>query len=196
MLRRPTSNSYIEFLKEMKNSDETRFKELMEEYIEEYRQFLLGMHDGDLYEDDFEEKEQTILMTESPIERLFYITFKNVIRQEAAEPLTEVTFDLSTQGEVNSHRVDFVMTSFTTSEQVMSTIFIELDGHEYHSSKEQKKSDNKRTRALSSEADAIIRFTGSEVYEDPESCVHESMKVLRKKHNKRRADLWNRGSRQ
>lgn len=191
-MKKPKSRTYKDFVKEIEKSDETRFKELVEKYVEEYRQFLLGMYDGDVYEDRYEDIDYTILVTESPIERLFYITFKNVIREEADDPLSDINYEIKPQVEVGTHRVDFVMTCFTTTEQVMSVMFIELDGHEYHSTKEQKTADNKRTRALSSKADAVIRFTGTEVFQDPEQCVRESMRVLRKKHNHKRMALWSR----
>ncbi len=192
MINRPKSKSYREFVKEIEKSDENRLQDLIEQYVEEYRHFLLGLYPNDVYEDKYEDIDYTILVTESPIERLFYIAFKNVIREETSDPLGDVSFDIKPQVEVSSHRVDFVMSSFTPTESVGSVLFIELDGHEYHSTKEQKKADNQRTRVLSSEADAIIRFTGTEVYENPENCVHEAMRVLRKKHNKKRIALRSR----
>ena len=48
---------------------------------------------------------------------------------------------------------------------------IELDGHEYHKTKEQRDHDYKRERYLQKLGYNVIRFTGTEVFLDDRKCV-------------------------
>lgn len=61
-------------------------------------------------------------------------------------------------------------------------IAIECDGHEYHSSKEQITKDNIRARKLTRAGWSVLRFSGSEIYEDSQnelrSLVEEVFKIL------------------
>lgn len=50
---------------------------------------------------------------------------------------------------------------------------IECDGHKYHKSKEQTKRDRKRDRFFQFWGWHIVRFTGSEIYADPDACAEE-----------------------
>lgn len=59
-------------------------------------------------------------------------------------------------------------------------IGIELDGHEFHSSKEQFTKDRQRQRDLEAEGWRIIRFSGSEVHADAGQCVTELQSWLEK----------------
>lgn len=53
-------------------------------------------------------------------------------------------------------------------------IVIECDGHDYHEkTKEQVKMNNKRERALKSAGYEVLRFSGSEIYENPYRCASE-----------------------
>lgn len=63
------------------------------------------------------------------------------------------------------YRVDFILMD--------ARLIIELDGHDYHSSKEQLRNDAQRQRYLAKAGYTIIRFTGSEIYEDCAACVQE-----------------------
>lgn len=48
---------------------------------------------------------------------------------------------------------------------------VELDGHEYHKTKEQRDYDYKRERYLQRCGHIVIRFTGTEVFLDARKCV-------------------------
>lgn len=59
-----------------------------------------------------------------------------------------------------------------------TNVLIELDGHDYHKTKEQRTSDAKRQRYLEKKGFRVIRFTGSEIYRDLEGCVKETEEAL------------------
>jgi len=68
------------------------------------------------------------------------------------------------------YRVDFILKD--------ARLIIELDGHEYHSSKEQLEKDAIRQRYLSRAGYTVIRFTGREVNRNPAACVSEVREIL------------------
>ena len=55
---------------------------------------------------------------------------------------------------------------------------VELDGHDFHSTKEARSRDTKRDRALIKHGWQVIRFTGSDIFRDIDSCVEECIEVL------------------
>lgn len=50
---------------------------------------------------------------------------------------------------------------------------IEIDGHDYHKTKEQRDYDYKRERYLMKNGYFVIRFTGTEVFLEPEKCLED-----------------------
>ncbi|MFC3831957.1 MULTISPECIES: endonuclease domain-containing protein [Deinococcus] len=56
-------------------------------------------------------------------------------------------------------------------------LIVELDGHDYHSSKEQREYDAKRDRYLSKKGFRVIRFTGREVNRDVNKCVQDTIEI-------------------
>jgi very-short-patch-repair endonuclease len=58
-------------------------------------------------------------------------------------------------------------------------VAVELDGHEYHKTKEQRTKDAARDRWLMARGIRVVRFTGSEVFADPQKCVRELLDVVR-----------------
>lgn len=56
---------------------------------------------------------------------------------------------------------------------INTSLCIEVDGERYHSSKKQRVRDNVRDRWLTLHGWRILRFTGSEVWEDSKSCASE-----------------------
>lgn len=63
------------------------------------------------------------------------------------------------------YRVDFILKD--------ARLIIELDGHEYHSTKEELENDAIRQRYLSRAGYTVIRFTGREINKNPSACVSE-----------------------
>lgn len=97
--------------------------------------------------------------TGSPIERAFAAAW---FVRFGAFPKTEVSIQ---KHDGSYYRVDFLLPGGT---------IVELDGHDWHSSKPQRAKDAKRDRDLTGLGYRVIRFTGSEVHADPDACVAEA----------------------
>ena len=87
---------------------------------------------------------------ESPIE----VLWKCLTEKLAAGGLALI----KPQYKVEPYRVDFAVPN--------KKLAVELDGHGFHSSKEQRTRDAQRDRHLMTEGWQVIRFTGSEMYKD------------------------------
>jgi very-short-patch-repair endonuclease len=59
-------------------------------------------------------------------------------------------------------------------------VCVELDGHDYHKTKEQRTSDAQRQRWLEMNNWRVIRFTGTEVHKNVWSCVKQTIAFLNK----------------
>lgn len=105
------------------------------------------------------------------------------IVEEAESPVEEMmalglawfgdSYDVTAQERVGERRVDFVL-RFKDS-----TLAVEVDGHDFHErTKEQAQRDKARDRALLLAGYPVIRFTGSEVYENPYLAAAEALDVL------------------
>lgn len=71
------------------------------------------------------------------------------------------------------YRVDFILKD--------ARLIIELDGYDYHYTKEQLKNDAIRQRYLTRAGYSVIRFTGSEIYQNVKSCVEEISTIYRER---------------
>jgi len=104
---------------------------------------------------------------ESPIEMLFWNT---------------AYFELSKFGEfspqmpIGPYRLDFTLTEIPDAPFVK--IAIEIDGHDYHKTKSQRDNDSARDRYLQRNGWNVIRFTGGQVYNDPQRCVEEAKELI------------------
>lgn len=99
---------------------------------------------------------------ESPMELMFYNAIKGKIRD--IEPQWEVVSD----GRL--YRVDFAIPS--------RKIAFEIDGHEYHKTRAQRTHDARRERDLQKEGWRVIRFTGSEIYNDLSRCISDACRLV------------------
>ncbi len=82
------------------------------------------------------------------------------------------------QHQLGDYRVDFALRRFALGEgdTVLSTpiIVVECDGHEFHErTKEQATRDKERDRLLQSAGHVVLRFTGSELWREPEKCIDQ-----------------------
>lgn len=102
-------------------------------------------------------------LLESPIEEMFWTAASQEID------------GLTPQHQIGQYRVDFAIPH--------KLIVIELDGHRFHKTKEQRTSDAKRERDLQCNGWRVIRFTGSEIYSDTRQCV-EQVKLIIEQLNK------------
>jgi very-short-patch-repair endonuclease len=86
--------------------------------------------------------------------------------------------DLQAQFPIDLSIVDF----YFEIELPFSTIsfVVEIDGHEYHKTKEQRYHDYVRERKLQAKGIIVVRFTASEVFVNAESCVEELDKIMKK----------------
>lgn len=69
---------------------------------------------------------------------------------------------------------------------------IEIDGHEYHKTKEQRTKDYQRERYLMGKGYFVVRFTASEVYVNAKDCVQKAKDILAAYENIF-AEYWNDG---
>lgn len=89
--------------------------------------------------------------SESPIEKQFWDVAKHRLP------------GLIPQYKIDCYRVDFALPD--------KHLVLELDGHDYHKSKQQRTADAKRERDLQEMGWYVIRFTGTEIYRDVKRCV-------------------------
>lgn len=101
----------------------------------------------------------------TPIEAPFYDALRDTGLTFAVQPWI--------QGVDRRYRVDFLVFSDG------NCVAVELDGHEFHKSREDRSRDAERDRWLAGRKIQTIRWTGSQVYADPQGCVSELLNVLR-----------------
>jgi very-short-patch-repair endonuclease len=95
-----------------------------------------------------------ICALESPIEHIFFEYLPNDLIEQ-----------VSLQLPIGKYRADFAFPDHK--------FVVELDGHDYHKTKEQRGYDAQRDRFISREGWQVLRFTGSEIWRDPASCIKE-----------------------
>lgn len=80
---------------------------------------------------------------------------------------------LTPQLKASGYRLDFGL------EGEGFNLAIEIDGHDYHKTKEQRQADYQRERNLKKRGWRFIRFTGSDIYNDVQGCVAEVVNIVR-----------------
>ncbi len=104
----------------------------------------------------------------TPIEVPFYDALRDTGLFFAVQPWI--------QGVDRRYRLDFLV--FYGG----GTVAVELDGHEWHKTKEQRQRDAKRDRWFNARGVRTLRWTGSEVAADPQACVKDLMDIVRGTH--------------
>jgi very-short-patch-repair endonuclease len=101
------------------------------------------------------------------IEQMFYDAY----REELFNPENEICCVqfIKPQYVIGIYKVDFV---------VNYKFVIEIDGYEFHKTKEQREADYKRERYLLRNGYTTIRFTGTEIYLSCRKCAVEAMKLI------------------
>lgn len=94
-------------------------------------------------------------MPQTPIERQF------------AKACRSVGLEIEAEQQVGRYRPDFIVRAHKLA--------IELDGHDTHSSVEDRISDGRRQRYLQRLGWTVLRFTGREIHLDVDACVAEVM---------------------
>ena len=83
---------------------------------------------------------------------------------------------ISRQIPIGKYKVDFlaVSTFFAGGAQATFMVVVECDGHDWHEkTKEQAAHDKARDRYFSINGYGVLRFTGSEIWDDANSCVED-----------------------
>ncbi len=126
--------------------------------------------------------------TKSPVERMYlvWINYERVYYGLGDDVFVNLVPQYKVIKGEKIFYIDFcfeVIDYYPIKEPLLK-FFVEIDGHDFHEkTKEQVKLDKQRERELADECDALIRFSGSEIFNDPQGCVHETMRILRKKFN-------------
>jgi hypothetical protein len=130
---------------------------------------------------------------ESPIEKLLHLSFIRCSLLHTSHPNTKedpawFNFTVVPQyiislGEDITHRADFLLRIWDRKEtNNVVEIVIECDGHDFHEkTKSQAKKDRSRDRKLQNMGYYVLRFTGSEIFEDSFQCVMEAISFGKKK---------------
>ena len=97
-------------------------------------------------------------LCESPIELKFFVYAMHLIP------------NLRPQVTVGPYRVDLAIPD--------KRVAIELDGHEFHKTQEQRTCDAKRERYLQKQGWQVIRYTGSEIHRDLSECINDAIQII------------------
>lgn len=112
---------------------------------------------------------------ESPIEQLFALSLNRIADQIEKRYGVDCIVNPQSQIEVRqkTYRVDFLI-AIQMKDGTGFRIAVECDGHEFHEkTKEQAARDKARDRAIQSQAIPVLRFTGSEIWNNPWQCAKE-----------------------
>lgn len=138
---------------------------------------------------DYSEKEnpdalEHLLGFESPIEQMLYISLEDLFKH------FDLFFDdyqifIYGQQKIKVHsrlsyRVDLMLCVCDLKRKTYHNFVIECDGHEFHEkTKEQAEKDRFRERKLMSMGYQVIRFTGSEIFNDSMNCSYDVWKIVK-----------------
>lgn len=132
-------------------------------------------------------------VTESPIERIFLAQLLHPSTARTYDTRLETMLPKSgmvanavpppfpgiyvyPQIRIGDFRVDFLLAYVGRS---VAPLIVECDGHDFHEkTKEQAQRDKARDRYLVSQGYRLVRFTGSEIYQNPEGAVEEAISIL------------------
>lgn len=119
----------------------------------------------------------------SPIEQIFLTAFRIYsLKQPMVLPEPELQYQIK----CNEHNyvadffLEYIYTSVwdddaklnvPTDVSLKKPIIIECDGYEFHKTKKQMSSDYERETNLKLDGYDIIRFTGSQIYNEPLECI-------------------------
>lgn len=149
-------------------------QELIFENLKEYRtSHILSI---------FSLEEELIEMT--PIEQIFYLG--NYLNSAAGG---NIFLEIIPQKEIyiknenKEYRADFYIDTFVNKNgeefALKKPIIIELDGFQYHNTKKQVNYDYHRENTLKTNGFDVIRFTGSQIYNDVYSCLNTVVNYIK-----------------
>ena len=136
--------------------------------------------------------------TESPIERLVFAAFKiksqvdlhefTIALHEANKSIVEAVDQCSKwnplvlriypQCGIGPYFADFALMIRDEIGSRPSVVIVECDGHDFHErTKEQAAHDRRRDRYFVELGYKVLRFTGSEIWKDPQGCVDQALHI-------------------
>jgi very-short-patch-repair endonuclease len=125
-------------------------------------------------ESPIEELLMAALFAESKVtEHTIHFMLKNDF---PSDPFFDETAFVYQQIPIGQYRVDILIQDATLPFEIGKPRFmvVECDGHDFHEkTKAQARRDKQRDRFLQSKGFKVLRFTGSEIWEDPEKCAAE-----------------------
>lgn len=123
---------------------------------------------------------------ESPIEQLLYLAMFNRFLTGGFYAEFEPQRYMNVCG--NKYRVDFLITivddfngwvSSGHSKEFKRFLVVECDGHDFHEkTKQQSQKDKQRDRNFQISGYPVMRFTGSEIYKNPDKCCEEIVSYI------------------
>lgn len=131
----------------------------------------------------YNQLKESLINCESPIEQMLSLELESLHLDNSIyfNPNLEIIgFDKQCEIECNKnkYRVD-ILIPVIFYRKIYKCFIIECDGHEFHQkNKEQVKKDNIRQRDIEMSGYKIIRFSGSEIYNDAYGCALEILKII------------------
>jgi very-short-patch-repair endonuclease len=101
------------------------------------------------------------------IEQMFYDAF--IDESVNPEHKLQCSQEIREQVAVGIYVADFM---------INDKFIIEIDGHEFHKTKEQRYDDYRRERYLIRMGYIVVRFMGSEVFVNPRLCATETLRLV------------------
>lgn len=119
---------------------------------------------------------------DSPIEQMLLLPLEEVCDRLLNRPDCTIAVVIEqcaiTVGNKN-YRVDFRL-ALDLVDHTCKDFIIECDGHDFHEkTKEQAAADKQRERDFQSIGYTVIRFTGSEIYNNPYKCAEEVYRIVK-----------------
>jgi very-short-patch-repair endonuclease len=106
---------------------------------------------------------------QSPIERELFVAIALDLHDLGLQ------FWLNSQVRFGAYTADIVLG--VPLKAMSPVVVIECDGHDFHErTKEQARHDRRRDRWMQGQGVAVFRFTGSEIFRNPEACATEVTK--------------------
>lgn len=120
---------------------------------------------------------RAIRVCESPIEQLMSLFLHHF------KELYERNYHISIipQKKIGKYRVDFLVNAYTREEEpkLIKQVVVECDGHSFHEkTKEQARHDKERDRYLQAQGYTVLRYTGSEIFQNAGNCADEVFQIL------------------
>lgn len=104
---------------------------------------------------------------------------KSVDTGDFESPIEEILYDACFKAGLVDFRLQFPVGPYRADLAIPSVkIAIEADGAAFHKDKAR---DKNRDNYFASQGWAVIRFTGSEIYRNPDSCAGEVVKLYEKR---------------